>query len=420
MIMNLKPVAGAVLACLLAATLILPANSMAARSSDILTGVTTGRQQIIGQDMPGAKRKAVRQALELAVQNAFATLVSRQVFASNLEFLYDRLLPGARDFVITYRVLDGIQHKGKYLVGVESKIDLALIEKRLRDAKILKAGKDKPTVLFLIAEQTPEDLLPRYWWGNNPEPYTSLAETILKDELLRNRVLFAHSGPDYPDPSFYNIQFESIYDADAAIALGHALKADMVVMGKAGASESFNRMGDEKTFEAVISLTGYDLASEKNVFQTSATATAKSDMDTQGAVEALTQAARDAGQDLSRKIDTFWSQTLRKENSFDLTIEGENFLTRFISLKRRIQDIRDIENMQPKEIGSAHAVMEIVYKGSPEQFADAVMLKTFEGFGIEIVDVTEETVQIRFVEEHQEPAVSEPEPTVQDMEKMDE
>lgn len=54
--------------------------------------------------------------------------------------------------------------------------------------------------------------------------------------------------------------------------------------------------------------------------------------------------------------------------------------------------------MQPKEIGSSHAVMEIVFKGNPQQFADAVLLKTFEGFGLEIIEVTEEQVKIRFTE----------------------
>ncbi|MCG8637686.1 MAG: hypothetical protein MI863_27925 [Desulfobacterales bacterium] len=416
--MKAKSVAGTVLAFILMVSLVLPVNSMAAKKSGILTGVTTGKYKI-GKDMPGAKKKAVNQALERAVQNAFASLVSRQVFASNLEFLYDRLLPGAADYVITYRVLDGIQHKGQYLVGVESKVDLALVEKRLRDARILNAGKDKPVVLFLIAEQSPADILPRYWWGNNPEPYTSRTETILKGELAQNRVLFAHTGQEYPDPSFYNIQFSSIYDADAAMDLGRALKADMVIMGKAMASESFNRMGDEKTFDAVIDLRGYDLASGKTVLQTSAKATATSVTDTEGAVQALTQAARTAGTELGQKIDTFWSQNLRKENSFDLAIEGDNFLPRFIALKKRIRDIRDIENMQPKEIGSAHAVMEIVYKGSPAQFADAVLLKTFEGYGLEIAEVSGELVKIRFVE-HQEEAVQEITPADNPSEKNQE
>lgn len=394
--MTLKSAATMMLLAVFTALNILPSGLAHARSADVPTYVTTGKEKIKGENLPGAKQKAVKQALELAVQNAFASLVSREVFASNLEFLYDRLLPGAQDYVVTYRVLDGIEHKGHYLVGVESKINLALVEKRLKNARILKTGQDKPVVLLLIAEQTPDDLSPRYWWGESPEPYASLAESALRTQMIQNRILFARSGTQYPNPSAYNVQFKGIYDTNAAISLGRALKADLVVLGKARAAEAANRMGDEKTFNADIDLAVYDLKSETPVIQTHTTATTKSQMESRGADQALTQAAQNAGQDLGQKIDTFWSQTLRKENQFDLTVEGDNFLARFIALKRRIRDIRDIENMQPKEIGSSHAVMEIVFKGSPQQFADAVLLKTFEGFGLEIVEVTEEQVKIRF------------------------
>ncbi len=382
---------------------LLPAGIPHAWSADATTYRTTGKEKIRDQDLPGAKQKAVKQALEQAVQNAFASLVSRDIFASNLEFLYDRLLPGAQDYVITYRVLDGIEHKGQYLVGVESKINLPLVEKQLRNANILKTGQDKPVVLLLIAEQAPDDIQPRYWWGDTPEPYTSLAETAIKTQMMQNRILFA-LGSQYPSPSSYKIEFTAIHDAKAAMALGRALKADLVVLGKATAAEAANRMGDEKTFDADIDLTVYDLKSETLVIQTHTSATTKSDTDSQGATQALTQAAQAAGQDLGQKIDRFWSQALRRENQFDLTVEGDNFLARFIALKRRLKDIRDIENMQPKEIGSSHAVMEIVFKGSPQQFADAVFLKTFEGFGLEIVEVTEEQVRIRFTENQDQAA----------------
>ena len=376
--------------------LLIPAMAPAAPSSDLLTSVTTGHMKIYNQDIPNAKKNAVNQALEMAVQNAFASLVSRQVFASNLEFLYDRLIPGADEYVVTYRVLDEIQHKGRYLVGVESKIDLAQMRQRLEEARIIRTGQEKPVILMLVAEQTPGELLPKYWWGNNPEPYASLAETILREELTARQIPLV--GTDYPEPGFYAIQFQGIYDTRAAMDLGTALKADMVILGKANATESSNRMGVAKTFEAVIDLRGFNLTSGKEIFQIRTQATASSDMADEGAAQSLTKAAQEAARDLGIKVESVWAKNLRKESLFDVAVEGEHFLPRFIALKRRFKDIRDIVNMQPKEIGSDSAVMEVVYKGSPEQFADAVLLKTFADFGLEIAEVTPETVHIRFVE----------------------
>ena len=363
-----------------------------------LTGVTAGQGRISGENISGAKRNAVKDALNMAVQNGFASLVSRQVFGANLEFLYGRLLPRASDYVITYRVMGGVKHKGYYLVGVESKINLDLLEKHLTDARILNSATDKPGILFLIAEQTPGDLLPRYWWGNNPEPYSSLSETILLEQMVQDRFKIVGDGSDRPSPSFYNIRFGSIYDAEAAMALGRALKADMVVLGKAGAQESMNRVEDGKIFDGVIELKVYDLNSGKEVIASVNRAAAKSAPGQEGARGAISEISVMAARDLSQKIDAFWTQNLRRENSFTLAISGENFLPRFIALKKRLNEIQDIENLQPREIGSDNAVMEIAFKGSPEQFADAVMLKTFVGFGIEVAEVTDQTVSIRFIE----------------------
>ncbi|MDZ7664057.1 MAG: hypothetical protein U5K27_01785 [Desulfotignum sp.] len=45
--------------------------------------------------------------------------------------------------------------------------------------------------------------------------------------------------------------------------------------------------------------------------------------------------------------------------------------------------------------------MEVVYKGTPAHFADSIMLKTFDGFGIEIGEITDRFVDIRFIDDSQ-------------------
>jgi len=100
---------------------------------------------------------------------------------------------------------------------------------------------------------------------------------------------------------------------------------------------------------------------------------------------------------LKEKIERFWVQAMKEKKSFDLYVEGDNFLTRFIALKRQLKDIREIEDISPRELGSSHAIMEVSYKGTPAQFANAVMLRTFEDFGIEVSMVSDDTVKIKFV-----------------------
>ena len=374
---------------------------MAAGQDDIY--ITTGRHQITNQDALGAKKFAVADALEKAVQLAFASEVSEKKLGEHLDFLYDQLLAHTMDFVSTYRVINGMTHNGAYLVGVESKISLALVKKRIHDSGLFNQARNNPKVLLLISEQSPEDAQPRcWWWQPEGQPYMSsidsIAEKSLKIIFDQARIPLVVTGNDYPDPAAYHVDFSAMDDQAAAMALGQALGADMVVLGTASAQKSANRMGDEITFEAQVSYTVLDMASQKAEIQTTASATAKS-TDDSGADQALNQAAETAGQGLKEKIDTFWAQALKEKKSFDLYVEGDNFLTRFIALKRQLKEIREIEDISPRELGSSHAIMEVSYKGTPAQFANAVMLKTFEEFGIEVSMVSENAVKIKFVAE---------------------
>ncbi len=379
------------------AVLCFPLTGVMAARQDNNVYITIGRHKISGQDTLSAQNTAVRDALEKAVQIAFTSVVSPQKLGENLDFFYDRILAHTMDFVSTYRVINGMAYNGAYLVGVESKISLELVEKRLRDSGIFNQARNNPKVLLLIGEQGLEDTQPRcWWWQPKGQSYTSIAEKSLKAVFDQARIPLVVTGNNYPDPAAYHVIFSAMDDQAAAMAMGQALEADMVVLGMASAQKSANRMGNEKTFEAGVSFTVLDIASQKEVIHTTATAAAKS-IDTRGAGQALAQAADTAGQTLKEKIQGFWAQAMKEKRTFDLYVAGDNFLTRFIALKRQLKDIREIEDISPRELGSSHAMMEVTYKGTPAQFANTVMLRTFKEFGIEVSMVSDDAVKIRFV-----------------------
>ncbi len=367
--------------------------------------VTLGLKEISGQDIPGAKQQAVSQALEKAVEHAVASLIPGQAMAASLEFIHDHILADTDKFIITYKVLGGTSYGGNYLVSVESQVSLNLLEERLTKARLINTEHSTPSLLFLIAEQTSQEILPRYWWGRNPEPYHSAAESILLNTLAEKRFRSVLEPDQHPDPANYKVEFTTIYDEQAAINLGEALDADMVIIGRVKSSESINRMGDQRAFDGMVEINAYDVKSGTLAFQFGVKEAATSTMEDEGNSQAIDKAAQTASQNLIERLNQFWSKTQRKENGFELALEGEDFLNRFIALKRRFKDMSDIENMVPKEIGSSSAVMEIIYKGSTTQFADTLMLKTFDDFGLEILAVTPDKVSIRFIE--QDPIVPE-------------
>jgi hypothetical protein len=375
----------------------------ASKDAGVFSTVTTGRRIIAGQNIQQAKQGAISDALAAAVQNAILELLTNQALASNLDFLYSDILSRPSDFIITYRVLGDVQNKTASLVAVESRVNMDLLQKTLTQAKILDAGKDKPVLMFFISEKTLSEDLPRYWWGNDPDSYASVVEEVMIEQMTRDGFVIAGTGSGRPDPAFYDIIFHSMEDIDAARRLGREMKADMIIIGHAAASLAINRMGEEKTFDAQILMEAYDvLTGEKKIVST-VQAVAKSDSEAEGHKQALDLAANLSAKDLTEKINTYWTQTLRKEASFDLSLSGDNFLPRFIALKQRLRELPEFTSMLQKEIGSSSALVQIVYQGSPSRFADAVMLKTFDAFGLEITEVTDERVTLRFIEKEEMP-----------------
>lgn len=379
------------------------------QEENIQTGVTTGSSRIVGNDIQNAKQEAVKEALNVAVQNGFADLVSRQVVASNLEYFYNQILSKSSEYIITYRVINGIENRGKYIVAVESRLDLSLLEKQLVEARVINDRQNKPVVMFFILEKLPSDILPRYWWGNNPLPYQSIAENRMIGKMSEMGFTITGNEDPRPEPSFYNISFGNIYDVQSAIELGRHMKADIIVFGKADAREAINRMGEEKTFNGQVDVSIYKVETGEKLFVTDADAAAKSNDENLGSIQALSEAADMAALELAEKINAYWKQTLRQERAFDLNIEGDNFLPRFIALKQKLNQMPGIENMQPKEMGGSYAVLEILYKGTPSRFADVIMLKTFDSFGLEISEVSDQSVNIRFIEKMEEGEALKPE-----------
>ena len=360
--------------------------------------VNTAQLSINEKNIQKIKQEAVFNTLSAAVQGAIAKILPIQSLALNLEFLYQNILNKPLEYIITYRVVKSIQNEDKLLIAVESTVNINLLKKKLAKAKIMYAEKEKPVIVFFIYEQTPLEKFPRYWWDGKPEPYQSETEKIIIDEMLRNQFLvIGNDLQGLPDPSFYNIVFSSVNDVSAAISLGRKMKADIIIMGKAVSSETANRMGEERSFNAKIDLTAYDVKTNERafVYEIRAGTTGREE---NGHARALAGAATQSADDLIAKLDAYWNRYLRKQQNFDLRVSGNIFLPRFITFKQRLDEIQGVETVMQKEAGTSNALLEIRYKGSTDQFANAVMLKSFDTFGVEIIEVTENSIDIRLTD----------------------
>ncbi len=382
---------------LLAASVICTMPSRLLAGPGVTAEVSTGQGRIVSEDVPQAKKNAISTALDLAVQNAVTALLPRDVLARNLGAVYEKILSHTSDYIETYKVLSELEQSGYYLVAVESKVNLDRLEKRLMDHQIIMTGQDSPVVLMLISEKTGMEILPRYWWGNNPLPYESVVETVLNRAMTREKIMNSAGSTYRPDPSFYEIVFESIYDENAAMDLGKQIEADLVIIGSARAVETLNRMEEEQAYMAKIDLGIFHIETREKIAAVTVEETVSSDTAQTGYHDALAKSAQAAAMELISQIHEFWTEYNKNEKTIAVNISGEHFLSRYVALKEIFRKMPEIESILPKELGTNDARVDLVYRGDAFQFAKALVLKSFPSFGIEISQVTRDALSISFV-----------------------
>ncbi|MFO7885274.1 MAG: hypothetical protein R6U68_10655 [Desulfobacteraceae bacterium] len=379
---------------------ILPQNhALCSDHKDILKVISFGKRSVVNDDFPEARNKAVSDSLDFSVQQAVMEILKPSDLSAAFGMIFDNVMEDSENYISTYRVLAEHTEKDRYMVAVEADVNLSDLHRFFVDNGILNTEKENPSVLLLISEQFPKEILPRYWWGNNPVPYHSFACQAVQDYLKNQDLVLISKHKKQHD-----VHFDFIHDSQAAVNLGRLFKADIVVMGKAVADSASNVMGDEKSYRASFSAEVIRVESSKIISSVEEKGVAKSRVSQNGIQKALENAGNLAAERIARTIKQEWSKHSSKARLVEVTIAGSDYLSNFIMLRRVLNQMEGIEDVKTTELGSEKALVNIIFRGSAKKLADFLMLKTFDDFGLEIFDVKDDSLSIRFVpEEDKEP-----------------
>ncbi len=376
----------------------LPAAAENDQDKKVFSTVTTGEAVVTAENIPGAKKAAVSGALKESVKRALSDMMSSDLFAANLEFIFAYILPDSDRYIANYRVLREFERGRQFIAAVKADVDASALERVLQKYEILDSKEDQPSVLLLISEKNGRDILPRYWWGNNPLPYESVAEKAIQTRIQENGYSIEAGGEEKPDPEMHDIRFDAIYDHEAALKLGEALQADFVVIGKAKSAEASNRMAETRIYQGTLLADVYNVKKKEKIGSSEIDTTVKSESEEEGRETVLAKAGKQAGEAIVSTIDEYWTQNvIKKQQTIEARLEGTDYLSSFILLRKVLNKMPEIRNIQTKELGSDQAVVDIAFNGDAKGLADALLLKTFDSFGIQIFDVKEDSLTIRFV-----------------------
>ena len=359
------------------------------------TVVVTGTGKIHQKDSARAREEAIADSLVSAVNRVAVELFPLESLVRNFQ-AFNKMIYGNTDkFIQDYKVLAEVPSVNNYRVMVEATVSINTLKKLMSSAGILLEEKPLPKILVLISDQNLSDRLPKYWWGQEKYISESSSITALVEPIKTK-------GFPIIDPHIIiqNTRVDPIYDTPdlnhtEAVNLGLSLQAEVVIVGKSVASSGPNIMGKRiRSFKGVVSARAIRTDTGSEIATTMKTSIITNTDEIAGVRDVLSRAGSLAGEDLAAQILAAWQKHEEQSNLLEIIIKGTGDIANFEKLRRFINNISGVKNLQIKELKPDEATILVDFQGIAKELADALMLNTFESMGIKIYEVSRDRLKI--------------------------
>jgi hypothetical protein len=240
-----------------------------------------------------------------------------------------------------------------------------------------------------------DDAVPKYWWGANFPYFKAAAENAINSVMLTKGFAIIDPGDMVQTVGMDIENTEPDLDNATAIQLAARFGADVVVIGTSKVERTGNIMGSNvRSFRAAVDIRALETQNGTDVASTSQTAVASNANEYEGSNKALQDAGRLAGEALSEQIISAWQKRATEYAMLNIIVEGTRDLTNFVLFRRALNDISGVETVKTREMRPDTSTLTVDYTGTPKSLADALLLKTFDTFGINITEVTDEHLRV--------------------------
>jgi hypothetical protein len=378
---------------------VISGTAEAQQTSETKTVVVVGSGPIYGGNVQAARQTAIKESLVTAVAQMTAEILQPDALMENFALINSTVYAQTDKYIQDYKVLTETTSDKSYRVMVQATVAAKKIAEELSKEGILRAQTILPSVLFLIAEQNVNEFLPQYWWANGMGNFQSVCEQAI-DEI------FLQKGFAVVDHRGVRLQEMEGWAADAgfeltdrqAADLGAWLKADVVVLGTSRAAASANTMGyDKKSFVGTFTARVLRTETGEEMFSVSRTAVTASVDEVEGGKDALARVGTEAGEALAEQLAAEWQKLKSKPSQVEIMVEGTGKLANFVRFRKALSSISGVEGIRVKEIQPDKTTLMVDFRGQAKDLASDLMLKTFEDFGLDIYEVTENSLKIALV-----------------------
>jgi hypothetical protein len=372
-----------------------PAVVQAENQIPTKTVVVTGTGKIHQKDSARAREEAIADSLVSAVNRVAVELFPLESLVRNFQAFNEMIYGNTDKFIQDYKVLAEVPSTNNYRVMVEATVSINTLKKLMSSAGILLEEKPLPKILVLISDQNLSDRLPKYWWGqekyfSESSSITALVEPIKTKgfPIIDTHIISQNTrvDPIYDKPDLNDTE---------AVTLGLSSQAGVVIVGKSVASSGPNIMGKHiRSFKGIVSARAIRTDTGSEIATTMQTSVTTNTDEIAGVRDVLSRAGSLAGEDLASQILAAWQKHEKQSNLLEIIVKGTGDIATFEKLRRLINNISGVKNVQIKELKSDEATLMVDFQGIAKELADALMLNTLGSMGINIHEVSQDRLRI--------------------------
>jgi hypothetical protein len=371
----------------------------AQEQSDTQTLIVIGSSEVYGGKFSVAREKAIADSLITAVAIISEEVLQENAFVDRFAQINELLLDHTDRYVQEYKVLTEAQTEKTYRVVVQVTVARMKLAGELSKSGILSAETTLPSVLFLVSEKNIPEYDPRFWWQPGMQGFVGLSESAMR-ETFREKGFSVVAPDEAPPGTVFEWAAEPAADLsdEQAIDLAKHYNADLVIVGTSVADAAPNIMGSEmRSFKGVINARALRTETGEALAKISRTAVSVNSDEFEGGKQALEQAGYLAGELLAEQLEDVWRRLAQQPSKLKIVVEGTGNLANFVKFRRAMGAIAGVEGIQIEEMKPNETTLIVEYKGKAEELASALMLKSFETFGINIYEVMQNNLRIALI-----------------------
>lgn len=354
-----------------------------------------GRARISEGNTAAARKQAISDGLASALEQAVGNVLPLDPLVQNFHKVNEILYDNSDDFIREYRVLAETRYENFYGIMLQASVSVENLKQCLSNTEVIPGKSKELKILFLMAKQHPKDTAPEHLGGEGIGlPETAAERTMAETMREKGFLLIEHEviPKDLAGKNLFNADF----DDKTAVNIGRQGHADVVIVGKLNLQESMGSVGSGiKSFKGTVELRALRTDTGEIIASVFRTAAGVNPDERVAKRNALSDAAYLAGEVLADGIASAFQ--VKMAEKVKIIVKGTSDLANFVIFRNAMNNMPEVSGMQIMEMKSNEVVILVDFNGNVGEFSDALMLKSFDSFAINIFEVSENELTIELV-----------------------